>query len=1158
MSMAKKSSPSSSAVKAVKAFVESASVLKREERIESLIISLYAKREDARQDLVEILKESIVVLEDSLSIPQIGILNNEYEKVIRYCYDTIINSGVKSNRTIRIPEELVDFCIKAIEIEDGAHILLPYSENAEFAFALHNCNCRGFASSQYRWAFMQIVLDAFKNPADIRFIGDMDGSDEEKNENVVYDYMFSMPPMVSGNSAFSASFILQMVEQNFLKKGGTVCLILPVESTTEHEWLAFRDILVRNPITYDVNVVFMPALLRPLIDKEICVWFITRREDNGGHILLSDVRSDRFFYDDEVSERYIMKTASILESISIGEKGVVEEISNTGLDSEKRFRVPSLLSMDAMPSLLRTYTYEEGYKVIKSAINSLRGIISDYKVVLYLLHYYRKGLFDSYYSGDTPDSFIQSRVFSDFEHRLYQVFSSSLSVFRDHRTEFERFLVCLGELDDSWFNKYGSRLFDELLTFIQSVEGKSHGEFTQPLELTKFVAAISGYDGKGTLYNPFAGSASYCTELAGSGRFVAQEINQTAWAIGVLRLMSCGMDPSSYYNEDSLTQWRGLSGNDDMAQKYDCIVATPPLGLRVRDLNTPWAFGNFSLGEDVYIWNCLASVAVSGIALGVFSPSVAFRGDKSLELRQRYVDSDILDTVVTLPGGVFPSTSIAPVILKFNPHKDKPGFVRLVDGSSFSVKEKGRTYVQYDKLLGAIRDEDKHFVKYVSLEEIREKEYNITPRLFFKESVQVPEGFERKKLIDLVEFVSGTSPRPEETKGKVVSVGSLSDTPFNSSLNIGLLQEEEILRNFRKITSPVLLLSKVRTLKPTFAEASREEPIFINSNILAAKIKDGENIYVPELIRVLSKVKDFQTGTFVPSISIGAIKAIEIILPKDYSIQEALYLDAEREYKLARVREYGLEEMLATQKNDFILLLRNRKHDINTYVADIRNRIHGLEKYLKKRDVVKEIYSRRQNKTVGDNLDAIISSIDLMGQYLEHIADENKYCEPEKVDLFEKLSSIPDGQNYTVLFEPDLTSLHLNDEDDEKVHAYVSISPIDLDRVRLNIVSNARKHGFIDPTISDYKIVISLFYNYETNEYVVEFKNNGKPMSEGLDTSRYGTDGAKFGATKGDGHGGAIVKDTIEHFGGSIEVINEPQAPFPVGIIIRLPRYDGE
>lgn len=292
--------------------------------------------------------------------------------------------------------------------------------------------------------------------------------------------------------------------------------------------------------------------------------------------------------------------------------------------------------------------------------------------------------------------------------------------------------------------------------------------------------------------------------------------------------------------------------------------------------------------------------------------------------------------------------------------------------------------------------------------------------------------------------------------------------------------------------------------------------------------------------------------------SMAAMLDLQIPFPVDDSDQEIIYKAAESEYKMAKVREYGLEEMLAAQKRDFILVLRNRKHDINTYVADIRNRIRGLDKFLRKSGIDKEIYSVRQNKTVGDNMDAIINSIDQMGQYLDHIADESEYGVPVKVDVFEKLSSIESGQNYSVSFEPDIISLRDNNEKEDGVHAFVRIAPADLDHVFLNIISNAKKHGFVDVSFTDYRIVISLSYDHETDSYVIEFKNNGKPMSEGLDTSRYGTDGAKFGTTKGEGHGGAIVKDTIEHFGGSIEVVNAPEQLFPVSIIIKLPRYDGE
>ena len=38
--------------------------------------------------------------------------------------------------------------------------------------------------------------------------------------------------------------------------------------------------------------------------------------------------------------------------------------------------------------------------------------------------------------------------------------------------------------------------------------------------------------------------------------------------------------------------------------------------------------------------------------------------------------------------------------------------------------------------------------------------------------------------------------------------------------------------------------------------------------------------------------------------------------------------------------------------------------------------------------------------------------------------------------------------------------------------------------------------------------------------------------------------------------GGSIVKDFVEHFGGKYEVYNDPEALFPVGILIKLPIYE--
>ena len=87
-------------------------------------------------------------------------------------------------------------------------------------------------------------------------------------------------------------------------------------------------------------------------------------------------------------------------------------------------------------------------------------------------------------------------------------------------------------------------------------------------------------------------------------------------------------------------------------------------------------------------------------------------------------------------------------------------------------------------------------------------------------------------------------------------------------------------------------------------------------------------------------------------------------------------------------------------------------------------------------------------------------------------------------------------------------------------------------------------------------IDIEISHDYESSCFVVRFKNNGKPMPEGVDTRRYGRRAEPAGVTGGNGDGGAIVKSTIEHYGGSLTIINDPEAWFPVCVELKIPHYD--
>ncbi len=824
-------------------------------------------------------------------------------------------------------------------------------------------------------------------------------------------------------------------------------------------------------------------------------------------------------------------------------------------------------------------TYEDGYKKLMHLFSQFREITRGNNLgMLYFLHIRRFRLIDERVLHMMRDAFHVGAE-AEYMRHYWQDCLVSASQYAKERgdatdasvveeammsieilmhehsgSQYILFLIVSGlyEIPDEWYDEYYTQLFEELFT--KEIESSSSKLF-QPKEITELVCRLSGYNG-GSVYDPFAGAGSYIFALGTPKQFFAQEISRNRWVLAQMRLRAHNAKTSSFVNGDPITAWNKypLGIEEQTPSAYDLIISTPPFRLSIKG-----SLSDFETADELYIYNGLRSLSDTGQLLGVFTHAILYSSNKeAFELRKSFLENDLLDMVVLLPGKLFQETAVDTVVLKFSKAKQHPGQVKFVNATSF-YRLKGRDrYLNVDAITDAIDANTEPYVRLIPNEFFLARECRIEPAALFINATSVPDGYKNVEFRSIVREVRGKKVQERDSSDKMITISDLHGDQFKPTIDFDSLgNDENPAHPYYRITEPVLLVSLTR-LKTSYVEASEEHPVMVLGSIAAFSVT-ADWVYIPYLCRQISLLgEDSYHMNKYSGMSMAAMLDLQILFPEDNSDQEIIYKAAESEYKMAKVREYGLEEMLAAQKRDFILILRNRKHDINTYVADIRNRIRGLDKFLRKNGLDKEMYSVRQNKTVGDNMDAIISSIDQMGQYLDHIADESEYGVPVKVDLYKKLSSIEDGQNYTVRFEPDLFSLRDSEDEQGEVNAFIHIAPADLDHVFLNVISNAKKHGFVDPLNTGYCIEISLLYDRETDSYVVEFKNNGKPMSEGLDTSRYGTDGAKFGTTKGEGHGGAIVKETIEHFGGSIEVINAPEKLFPVSIIIKLPRYDGE
>ena len=804
-------------------------------------------------------------------------------------------------------------------------------------------------------------------------------------------------------------------------------------------------------------------------------------------------------------------------------------------------------------------SFEDGYKYIWGYIDLFRGVLNanELRVVLYLIHAYRVGLL----KDDVAPDFEPKAVLSiPYESELMNAFQSELShLGRDHSGVLRTFLNRLSNIEPEWFDEYEDKLFDAILGNIAGFAGKASGEFTQSYELTRFVSAISGYDGNGTMYNPYAGSASYCIEMSGDGQFVGQELSRSAWAIGVLRLLAHKKDPSSFLLGNSIFEWQGVSDRSINGHRFDLIVATPPFSLMLKDDRLEMSGSRkYPFAEDLFIADSLQSLTQKGIAIGVFAQGVLFRGNAEADLRKNFVEQDKLDSIVALPAGVFQYTAIPTVVLKFSNKKERPGFVRIVDGTSFIERKRTRQVVLYDQLLSAIERDDPAYVKYVSIEEIREQEYILAPRRYFQEEIVVPEGFVQVPVSDMLEVVRGERVETENTKGVFVNISSLSDNPFSYQLDKDA-STEPLNSQYRRITTPVILLSKIRELKPTFAQASEEEPIFVHPNVLALRVLDDSKVFIPCLILELSKASsNVPKAGVIPSMQQSDILKLKLVLPEGKPMQEAFYLNAEKEHKEAQIRELGLEGIIRSQKAEYESLIRRRKHDLNNMLGDASNSIDAISAFLDSKGYSDVIMDEDLNVSLGQILSHIQTSLSSMSGIIRHLDDDEVYAEPEVIDLVPRLKALADEvhRNFTIRYSADSYSLCDVIQDDNELHAWVKFGSVNLDRVFFNIIQNAEKHGFVDPSRTDYAVEIELTHDYESACFVIRFKNNGKPLPLGMNTRRYGTRSESAGTTAGSGDGGAIVKSTVEHYGGTVRLINNPDDWFPVCIEIRIPHYD--
>ncbi len=234
---------------------------------------------------------------------------------------------------------------------------------------------------------------------------------------------------------------------------------------------------------------------------------------------------------------------------------------------------------------------------------------------------------------------------------------------------------------------------------------------------------------------------------------------------------------------------------------------------------------------------------------------------------------------------------------------------------------------------------------------------------------------------------------------------------------------------------------------------------------------------------------------------------------------------------LSKEEEFGAPEYFDLDK---FLSLLNTRHKADGFKITYSRDDSSIKSYNQK--------LRNDDLTVLDDYVPEVAN-DLDDYILEDTNDLDEYVPEAANDLDDYiLEDTNDLDEYVPEIVNDLEDYVV---EDTKINRnlfkapLLFIAPNDMQRAVNNIIDNARKHGFTDSKTKDNKIEVRLSIDREQNMFVIDFRNNGKPLPEGMNKMRYGIKGEKAGKTAGSGIGGSYIKKFVEHYGGDYDIFME-------------------
>lgn len=320
--------------------------------------------------------------------------------------------------------------------------------------------------------------------------------------------------------------------------------------------------------------------------------------------------------------------------------------------------------------------------------------------------------------------------------------------------------------EDFQFSDLLGAAYEFLINMFAESAGKKGGEFYTPRDVVRLMVRLLKPREGMKIYDPCSGSGGMLilsrefVEQSGEDprnlRLCGQDNGHSAWAICKLNMILHGIPDADIQREDTLLHPLHREGGE--LERFDRVITNPPFSQNYTraEMEFPerfdwgWCPTTGKKGDLMFAQHMLAVCKPGGMLATVMPHGVLFRGGEEKKIRQKFIEQDLIDTVIGLPPNLFYGAGIPACILVMRPNLSKKApnpnkseerrrSILFINADAEYYAGRAQNYLRPEHIEKIVSTFDRYddvpaYAQCVSLEDICANDFNLNIRRYVDNS----------------------------------------------------------------------------------------------------------------------------------------------------------------------------------------------------------------------------------------------------------------------------------------------------------------------------------------------------------------------------------------------------------------------------------------